>query len=81
MAGKQQPPVIQYFRRVDPDTGVDTHYQVGDTYDGPIDEDYYLSSSGPDGKGPLLGEPRSSPSAPAEKSASSSSSDSPSKEK
>lgn len=65
MAGKQYK-VIRPFRRTDPRTGADTHYDVGDTYSGAADELYLTDSQGPDGQGPLIAEaaPTSAPSAP-----------------
>lgn len=55
------PPAKQYkairpFIRTNPKTGVDTAYNVGDAYPGPVDKDYLMSAEGPDGRGPLIAE-------------------------
>lgn len=55
MASKQYE-VIRPFDRTDPRTGVDTAYQVGDVFPGPVDKPYFLDPRGPDGKGPLIAE-------------------------
>lgn len=52
MAGKQYE-VARYFRRTDPQTGIDTYHNVEDDYSGPVD-DGYLDPQGPDGYGPLI---------------------------
>lgn len=54
MAGAtKQYEVLRPFRRTDPKTYIDTSFEVGDTYSGPV-EDFYLDPDGPDGNGPLL---------------------------
>lgn len=53
MPGKQYE-VIRDFRLTDRKTGKDSHHKVGDTYDGPLDNEYLLDDNGPDGKGPLI---------------------------
>lgn len=53
MPGKQYE-VIRDFRLIDRQTGKDSHHKVGDTYDGPLDNEYLLDDNGPDGKGPLI---------------------------
>lgn len=54
MAGAtKQYEVLRTFRRTDPKTYVDTFYEVGDTYSGPVEESFF-DPDGPDGKGPLL---------------------------
>lgn len=48
--------VRRYFRRTDPKTGIDSIFQVGDVYSGPLDDPLLLDDRGPDGRGPLIGE-------------------------
>lgn len=58
MAAAKQYEVVRAFRRTDPKTYEDTDYNVGDTYSGQV-EDSYLDPDGPDGRGPLLAEKKS----------------------
>lgn len=55
MASKQYE-VVRPFSRTDPRTGVDTHFDVGDVFPGPVDKPYFMDVRGPDGKGPLIAE-------------------------
>lgn len=54
MAGKQYE-VIRDFRHSCPKSYVDTHYSVGDTYTGDVN-DNQIADEGPDGEGPVLRE-------------------------
>jgi hypothetical protein len=53
--------VLRAFDRLDPRTGEETRFEVGDPYSGPLHE-RYLTGSGLDGRtrGPLIG-PAASP--------------------